>query len=301
MSALTSSYKAIIERTKEWIDNEPGIRGLAIIGSQARTSHPADEWSDLDFIILATDTERYLHDLSWIELIGTHLLTFVASTADHRNRERRILFDGGQDVDFSFFPVEMLDQMIANGIPLDIANELNRGAKILIDKDGLLERFHQVSKNMFRSTYGLPSEEEFSNLVTDFWYHAVHAAKHLRRGELWWSKQTVDHHLKNLLRTMLEWNTQAASQDETDTWLHGRHLEEWANPQYVTALADVYAHFHTNDIWRALFATMKLFRTIEYETEKLMQISRNHHGEDAAEALVYNFFQPVEEEWMDRR
>ena len=143
-------------------------------------------------------------------------------------------------------PVEWLDAVQAE-IPPAMADIIRRGVRVLVDKDGKLS--HILSLPLPQaSLFEKPDQPEFINATSDFWYHTLWSAKHLRRGELWWAKSGADMHLKWLLQQMLEWHAQALKGDDYDTWLRGRFLEEWADPRAVEQLKDSFAHYDANDI-----------------------------------------------------
>jgi aminoglycoside 6-adenylyltransferase len=53
---------------------------------------------------------------------------------------------------------------------------------------------------------------------------------------------------------------------------HGsQFLEEWADPRAVAQLSTVFAHYDRQDIARALWATMELFRWLAVETAERWQ------------------------------
>ncbi len=59
MNIVAIAYEHLIDRFIRWAQTEDNIRAAVVIGSRARVDHPADEWSDLDLIILADDPEPY--------------------------------------------------------------------------------------------------------------------------------------------------------------------------------------------------------------------------------------------------
>ena len=83
-----------------WAQQTENIRGLVIIGSRARTTDPADEWSDLDLLIITTNMAAYIESANWLHEFGTPLLSFTEPTFDG-SYERRALFDGFLDVDYT--------------------------------------------------------------------------------------------------------------------------------------------------------------------------------------------------------
>ncbi len=207
MDTIAQGYSQLIERLVDWARAEDNLRSAVIIGSRARADHPADQWSDLDVLVIARDdpahagSRAYIDRAEWVAQIGAPWLTFAEPSADSRTLERRVLFAGGLDVDFAVFPVEAVQHMLEHGVPPDALDVFRRGARVLVDKDGWAARILAAAREP--SPPPPPAEGEFLNLVSDFWYHTVWTAKHLRRGELWWAKTGCDDHLKYLLRRML--------------------------------------------------------------------------------------------------
>ena len=270
MSEVATAYERLIDRFVQWAQTEDNIRAVIVIGSRARTDHPADEWSDLDVAILANDPEPYWATTGWLHNIGVPWLTFIESLPDGSGFERRVLFEGGLDVDFVPDPVEPFRRMLDEGQLGGLADLIHRGVRFLVDKEGFAERLAQIPVELL--PYQPPAESEFLNLVNDFWYHTVWTAKKLRRGELWIGKSCCDDYLKHLLRQMLTWHTRARRGASVDTWMQGRFLDEWADARAVAALSTIFAHYDVADVWRALLATMELFHWLAPKPRKLWGI-----------------------------
>lgn len=284
--ATERGFAEIERQAAKWARAEDGIRALIVIGSRARADHPADRWADLDLVVIARNPEPYLAGAAWVTEIGEAILTFVEPTGDGKSRERRVLFEGGFDVDFAFFPLGLIEGMLATGIPPDAADVFCRGARVLVDKDGLAERVLAAVAASPLRVPSPPTVEEFLEVVNDFWYHAVWTAKHLRRGELWWAKGGCDGHMKDLLRRMLEWHARATHGPGHDTWMRGRFLEEWADPRAVAELKDAFGHYDPDDLWRALIATMNLFRWVARETAAHLGLAYPAEGDAVASEIV---------------
>lgn len=288
MDEMAAAYEQLIQRFVQWAQTEDNIRAAVVIGSRARLDHPADEWSDLDVLIFASDPEPYWATSNWLHHVGNPWLTFVEPTPDGSGFERRVLFEGGLDVDFVSGPVTDLQAMLDQGFPPDIADMIHRGVRFLVDKDGFSERLQGIK--IASPPYFLPTESEFLNLVNGFWYHTVWTGKHLRRGELWWAKSCCDGYLKHLLRQMMEWHTRVSKGERVDTWMRGRFLEEWADARAVQFLPVVFAHYDEEDVWRALMTTMELFRWLVVETAGLLGYSYPYFGEERATTFVQRLF-----------
>ena len=284
----SETYNRLIERFTIWAEHEENVRTAIVIGSRARTDHPADEWSDLDIIVLARDPEPYWQTKEWLSAVGTPWLSFVEPSPDGGSIEHRVLFAGGLDVDFALGSASGFQQMLEAGIPPDVTDIIRRGIRFLVDKDNMAALLPDLPPTAV--PLQPPSEKEFLNLVNNFWYHTLWTAKHLRRGELWWAKSCCDMHLKILLQQLLEWHARATRGQETDTWLRGRFLEEWADPRAVAALASAFAHYDAEDIWQALLATMTLFGWLERETAVSLHFTCPTNGENSAAELVQRLF-----------
>lgn len=279
---VTVAYERLIARFVVWAEAEANVRAAIVIGSRARTDHPADQWSDLDVLIFAVDPEPY-REAGWLHDIGTPWLTFLEPTPDGSGYERRVLFQAGLDVDFIPLPVAHLAQWLTQGFPPPLPDLLARGVRFLVDKEGFAARLDAL--NVEPPSYTPPTEDQFLNAVNNFWYHTVWTAKHLRRGELWWAKSCCDGYLKDLLHRMLVWHARA-TREEVDTWMRGRYLEEWADSRAVEALAEAYAHYHEADVWRALQATLALFSWVAHEAAEALGYPYPDEGEAHARALV---------------
>ncbi|MBN1440244.1 MAG: aminoglycoside 6-adenylyltransferase [Anaerolineales bacterium] len=277
-------YEELIWNFLQWAEKEDNIRAAAVIGSRARTKdHPADEWSDLDLLVVAVEPRLLIEHADWLGAIGEPWITFLETTPDG-GCERRALFAGGLDVDFAPVPAGDLRALQGKRLPPILADIFRRGVRVILDKDGVMEQIRPPEAPS--GSEGLPENAVFLDSVNDFWYHAVWTAKHLRRGELWWTASCSNMRLQNLIRRMLEWHARAARGPAVDTWMRGRFLEEWVDPKAVAALEKAFAHYDAEDVWRAVFASMDLFHGLAAETAGSLHIPYPAFGEAKARELV---------------
>lgn len=248
-------FENIINNFVLWGNKSDGLYAAMIIGSWTRNDHPADEFSDLDIVMIVDNPDPFLQSNQWLEQIGCFHISFIENTIGGA-KERRILFDDALDVDFVILSKSQLENAVKSG-EVDI---LKSGYRILIDKIDLEHTLSPLSVE--NSLYTLLSEHEFSNVVNDFWYHAVWTAKKLMRGELWTAKSCVDNYMMWKLLTIIECHAHAFNGLKYNTWHNGRFIEEWAEDWIIQKLSDCYAHYERNDIKNSLLATMDLFRSI---------------------------------------
>lgn len=242
-----------------WAQARDDIRAVLIVGSRARRTFPADEYSDMDLIVYTTDFAPYVADRAWLEQFGTPWVVILDWLGpDHNWPEFLTVYDGALKLDFAFTPVQSLRDSVESGEPPD-----KRGYRVLVDKDGILTQFAPLPD---AAPPGRPpTAQEFTDMVNAFWYGAVHAAKQIKRRNLWGAK-VRDWTMKQQLLTLIEWHTRVVHGWAYDTWYEGKWITRWADADTLNALNDCFGHFDPADSWRALRATMDLFRRLATDT-----------------------------------
>lgn len=281
------NFVILLERIHSWAILQNDIRLCIIIGSRARTDRPSDEFSDLDLLMFTTDSERYISNADWLSHFGHHFLTFVEGTAVGDFMERRVLFESGLDVDFIPLPLRVLESSFA----AEIAGVLQRGYRVLLDKDGLAVTLTTltISDGEHKVTNAGPTEKQYLQIVNDFLYHAVWSAKKLCRGELWTAKMCCDGYMKRQLLQAIEWHRHVTGTDSIDTWHEGRFLDSWADPQVLSKLHVAFALYEVGSVWRALDETVDLFRCLCEQVGNLLGYTFPASGAEYADGLLREY------------
>ena len=295
MSETLEAMKRLEEKFVAWARERDDIRAVLVVGSWARTDHPADEWSDLDIGFTTTQPQRYLASNDWLAEIASVWVVYP----DPVGITRHVLFEGGLDASFApiahntlklavrFVPAlrrAPLPAALRNPIEREIASAaeyVSRGVRVILDKDRMAQKFLALMPP--QRPVSAPQEQEYVDTVNEFWFEAVWTAKHLRRGEVWRAKcVSLDGRMKSLLLRMMEWHAFAARGPANNTWEDGRFLEEWADPRAIRELTSAFAHYDADDVARALIATMDLFRWLAIETAQRLA----YHYPAASDANV---------------
>jgi aminoglycoside 6-adenylyltransferase len=279
-------YRELENRFVKWADNEPDVRIAVVVGSRAREDHPADKWSDLDIIFFSRNIDKYIYTDDWLKNIGEPVMSFLQDTPIPGGTEHRVLFKGGYDVDFVVTTVDGLDELANHpGVP----ELLHRGIRVLVDKDRLIEE--KLESEYILPPLKPPEESQYLNLVNNFLYHCIWTSKKLNRGELYTAKSCLDIYLKsNLLLRLMRWHTLSSKGWDTDVWHGDRFVEEWADPGIITDLENVFAYYDEEDIWRALFATMELFRWVAKETADNLKYSYPEYIDDYVKEIINKLY-----------
>lgn len=275
--SINGRYADITQRLCTCAAKDENIRAVIAIGSLARQQTPADEFSDLDLIIVTKEVQRWtLGEYSM--LLGEVSISFKEPTLGG-GTERRCIYEGGRDVDMIIFTPEQFRKALKNG---EAGWVMNRGYKLLYDTDGLSELIPKYV------TLGIsPPEmtgEEFDNLVSDFYFHNIWASKKLRRGELWAAKMCIDAYLKvRLLRVIEQYQLCLG---ETDVWHDGRFLDSWAERDVLGELEGCFAHYDADDCERALLATHRLFARLSRAVAKKKGFFYDKEAEKCAQSFI---------------
>jgi aminoglycoside 6-adenylyltransferase len=256
-----------IKQFSDWATIKSDVRAVVLVGSNSRNDHPADEWSDIDILLIVSTPQEYLDSVDWLASFGKPLFNIVERTITGEKWVRRVLYENRLDVDFIVLsPLDVRQDF--PGLPV-IIEILQRGKQVLVDKDGLFITWSDAITE--RSVIQTPSLERFLEIVNDFWFHTVWTAKKLRRGELWVATTCINEYMKRIMLQMMEWHTQATKGGERDVWFDGRFIEQWAYPWVVKELPKVIAHYNDDDVWRALIAAMELFHQLASQTAEHLQ------------------------------
>ena len=243
-------YNDIKQKLIEYAGQDEAIKAVIAIGSSTRFDVPADEYSDLDLIIVTNCPNRW-YSGEYPEILGNVSISFIEPTLGG-GKERRCIYDADRDVDMIVFTPLQFENSLKEGVAQCV---MNRGWKLLYDGGDYEEMIPQFVK--LEVHHAVMTSEEYENTVNDFFFHNIWACKKLRRGELWAAKMCIDTYLKNLLLKMIMQYQLCIS--DTDVWHDGRFLDRWAERSVLGELKYCFAHYNNEECQSALSATHKLF------------------------------------------
>jgi aminoglycoside 6-adenylyltransferase len=288
MDTRPFTHETLLARVVAWAERRDDIRAALVLGSRARRDRPADQWSDIDIVLVTSDPQRYLIDGDWLDELEPPWLTFLEPTAVGEGTERRAIFANAVDVDFIPFSTAAMETIAQLGWPDELVGVIRRGMRVVLDKDGWGERLALPAAEapVTRTPTPPPTVEAFANTVNDFWFHTIWTAKKLRRGELWTAIDCLTGFMLWRVLHMIEWHTHATRGAEVDTWHNGRFLEHWADPRALAGLRQCFARYDAADVARGLLATMDLYRWLTQETAGALGYPYPSRADERATAWV---------------
>ena len=66
---MVGKINQFLSDVSQWASSQSDIQALALVGSYARNA--AKETSDVDLVLITTDSNLYLNDPSWVQQFGT--------------------------------------------------------------------------------------------------------------------------------------------------------------------------------------------------------------------------------------
>src|ERR1051325_152031 len=115
-----------------WASSQPDVKGIALVGSYARSAARND--SDIDLVVLTDQFSKYVEDMQWIELFGA---VEKYQTEDYGNLTSiRVWYQNRVEVEYG---ITMPDWA---AIPLDAGTEevIRAGMIVLFERGNLLSR-----------------------------------------------------------------------------------------------------------------------------------------------------------------
>lgn len=275
-------YDAIIDRFTSWAQGNSDVQAAIVIGSRARTDHPADPWSDLDIVTFADDPARLLEDRSWLERLGEPAITFVHGTPIGGFAERRVLFRNGCDLDIPILPASLIDTLtrdVPDASLTDVfGGVMARGYRILLDRSGKLEKSLAGMSSPMPTP---PTQASFDETLADFWYHCVWTDKKLRRGEIYTAHDCLDGYLRHLMMRLVRWNA-----DHGRSWHGTRFMEEWLPTEVADLLPGTWALHTARDIARAMERMMLVVSRLAPRIAADHGLTYRPDAEDSARGLI---------------
>lgn len=227
----------MLEKVLQWAKGEERVRALILTGSRAAAQEP-DPLSDYDIALIVE--EGILEDEEWLKAIGPVWICVHEQAMGYPTR--LAIFENGVKVDFSFLPLKALKEVKWDNF------------RVLLDKEGI-----SIPKAPLKIPK--PTQEEFLNLIEEFWFEAFHVAVYLKRGELWSAQFRMCGIRNGFLLKMIEWSERNWERPIPPL---GKRMRSWVRESTWEALQPLFAHPE------ALEPVIALFQKLAEETAQTL-------------------------------
>lgn len=134
-------FQSFLNQVKQWGNEQPSIKAVFLVGSYARGE--AREDSDIDFVILTENPQKYTDDAAFTQSFGA--VEKVEKEDWGRVTSLRVWYRESFEVEFGFSTPDWITEE-----PLDLGTlrVISDGAKIIFDRLGDLEQRIAIPKGL---------------------------------------------------------------------------------------------------------------------------------------------------------
>ena len=260
---------SILNKIIEWAENEFAIRAIILEGSRVSNSH-IDELSDYDLNVFVVNHDKYTKDNSWINKFD-QVLIYQKEKFFYKDIEiptRLVVYKNNPKVDFSFWPISILHEIIDNKI---LPESYKSGYKVLLDKDKITDGMLSPSNDGF--LIPKPTEDELLTTIYNFWFEAYCIVKYLKRDNLWYAKILESGPIKKFMLKMILWN-ESSKYDWKNNKIHlqGKNLETKVSKDIKKSFNNCFSKYNKSDTWHSLIGMIELFKRLSYEVTMKMNV-----------------------------
>jgi aminoglycoside 6-adenylyltransferase len=230
MTIPLSTDETITKLIREASASE-AIRAVLLTSTRAIPKAKMDALSDYDVILVVDDIHPFISERTWLNDFGEVLVPYWDPIHPDPlfgidRCANVILYRDGHKIDFTLWPVILLQQIIAAPA---LPTELDAGYLVLLDKDHLTQAMFPPTGKAY--VPAPPSLEAYQLLINDFLSDAPYVAKCLWRDEVLPAKWCLDCDMKHTyLRQMLEWRAEINHSWSVPVGNLGKGLKDFLPP-----------------------------------------------------------------------
>jgi aminoglycoside 6-adenylyltransferase len=252
----------VLGRVLAWAEGEDAVR--LVVLTSTRANGRADEHSDYDVIVALTDLDRF--DPSCYR---TPAARWSDEHLVHGARAlfRGVVYEDGTKIDWTLWPADVPKLVAERGL----TDALDVGYRVLLDKDGVTDRWPQPSYTAHIPAK--PTEDEYVALVEEFWWSATYIEKARARGELFFARFPLEMDITfGVLRRLLEWRIELERDWLWKPGAYGRGLEKELPPELGRELMDALGSYERIEA---------LFVRVAHEVGDALGYAYPQYAEDA--------------------
>lgn len=239
--------------------NDERVRAVGMNGSRTNPNVPKDRFQDYDIVFLVTDMQSFIADPHWMDCFGSRIIMQMPENMSMfppelgGNFSYLMLFADGNRIDLTLCPIEKKDDWHSG----------DRLSVVLLDKDHALPELPAPTDQDY--WVKCPSAAFYADCCNEFWWVSTYVAKGLWRQEMTYAMDHLNLYVRPMLIKMLEWKVGIDTAFSLSTGKNGKYLQRHLSAQSWQTLLSTYPEGNVGGVWRALFATLDLFRATAQE------------------------------------
>lgn len=232
------------------------IRAVIMNGSRANPNAPKDFFQDFDIVYAVKDIDTFTADHSWIKIFGDLMILQMPKSGklilDEQDGSCVYLmqFMDGNRIDLTLIPLENIKQI----------TQWESQSILLLDKDGIIKPFPPISDADF--IIPKPNAQFYADCCNEFWWICPYVAKGIWRDELPYAMYMHDRHERDMVMQMLDWYIGIKTDFTVSRGKYGKYYKKYLELNLWDMYVATYAEGSYDSLWKALFASCELFRTI---------------------------------------
>lgn len=264
---------------------DPRILAVLQNGSRSNSNITKDIFQDYDIIYVVERIQPFLKDRGWIDVFGERMILQMPEdmelyppTPELADAFSYLLqFKDGNRIDLLLVPLEKLDHFTCDSL-----------CKVVWDKSGLFEATPLPPASDASYIVQKPSARSFEDCCNEFWYTNAGLAKGLWRGETVLVKELFNTVIHGALMQMMDWYIGCNHEFAVNPGKFGKFYSQYLEPEVYEKFLNTYSDAKMENIWRAVYTTMDLFRNAAiFIAEKLDYTYRADWDKNVSEYVLH--------------
>ena len=277
--------KKTLSRFVAWGNPRDSVRAMVLTSSLAADTAPIDALTDYDLILVVTDIHPYVNDTGWLGDFGPVLVLYhdpIQNTDGLEQSAFVVQYEDGLKIDFSLWPVEMLQRVVAAP---QLTEEFDAGYRVLLDKDHLIDGLKPPTYRGYIPEP--PTETEYLTRIELLFQNATYVAKFLWRDDLVAARHVMETGMLQAdLLPILVWHVEIDHDWSVKPGPYGRRLKRWLRPDLWAELEKTYTGPDLDANWDAMFRMIDLGRKAAIEVGEKLGFAYPHDMHQRALAYL---------------
>jgi len=256
------------------------IRAVYMNGSRANPNVKKDIFQDYDIVYVVNETQPFINDKNWVSIFGEIAIMQLPDDNDNawganhdftRSYAWLMLFKDGNRIDLG---IEIIEKALEN-----FEKNYDKLTIVLLDKDNILP----ICPPPTDEDYWIkrPTKEQYYAHCNEFWWCLNNVAKGIARDELPYAMWMYNNIVHETLEKIIEWYIGVKNNFTLSAGKQGKYFKKYLPVELYEMYKETYSNGEYNNLWRAIFIAIELFRKTAPQIGKQLNFVYNEDEEKA--------------------